>query len=103
MVFRTASLWFARIKTNLILRSRAQRGVSKDGQHHDWFPPFETRSCGPLLRVRFYLRPARTPAVRTTMTRHFSAELLCVPWRAPGNYPFTAPAVRPDDMYLRKA
>ena len=37
------------------------------------------------------------------MTRHFSAELLCVPWRAPGNYPFTAPAVRPDDMYLRKA
>ena len=24
-------------------------------------------------------------------------------WRAPNNYPFTAPAVRPEDMYLRKA
>jgi hypothetical protein len=40
-------------KPNLILRSRARRGVSKDGQRHDWFPPFETRSCDPLLRVRF--------------------------------------------------
>ena len=27
---------------NLILRSRAERGVSKDGQRHDWSPPFET-------------------------------------------------------------
>jgi hypothetical protein len=26
--------------------------VSKDGQQHDWFPPFETRPCGALLRVR---------------------------------------------------
>jgi hypothetical protein len=37
----------------LILRSRAQRGVSKDGRHHDRFLPFETRSSGALLRVRF--------------------------------------------------
>jgi hypothetical protein len=36
----------------LILRSDAQRRVSKDGLQHDWFAPFETRSCGPLLRVR---------------------------------------------------
>ncbi len=41
-----------RPEENLILRSRAQRGVSKDGQQHDWFAPFETRSFGPLLRVR---------------------------------------------------
>jgi len=27
---------------HLILRSRAKRGVSKDGQQHDWSPPFET-------------------------------------------------------------
>ena len=33
-----------RISTNLILRSRVQRGVSKDGQQHDWLPPFETRA-----------------------------------------------------------
>ena len=31
------------IAINLILRSRAQRGVSKDGQQHDCNPPFETR------------------------------------------------------------
>ena len=49
-----------RPEENLILRSRAPhflrcaqgRGVSKDGQQHDWFAPFETRSFGPLLRVR---------------------------------------------------
>ena len=40
------------LKPRLILRSRAKRGVSKDGQQHDWFPPFETRPCRPLLRVR---------------------------------------------------
>ncbi len=38
----------------LILRSRAQRGVSKDGPRHDWFVPFETRSCGALLGVRLF-------------------------------------------------
>ena len=32
-----------RDRTNLILRSRAQRGVSKDGQQQDCFPSFETR------------------------------------------------------------
>jgi hypothetical protein len=37
---------------DLILRSIAKRCVSKDGQQHYWFPPFETRPYGPLLRVR---------------------------------------------------
>jgi hypothetical protein len=27
---------------DLTLRSRAKRGVSKGGQHQDWFPSFET-------------------------------------------------------------
>jgi len=35
-------------EANLILRSRAKRGVSKDGQQQDWFAPFETRPYGPL-------------------------------------------------------
>ena len=47
----------------LILRSRAKRGVSisagspprLDGRRHEWGPPFETRSCGALLRVRLLL------------------------------------------------
>src|SRR5580692_2534214 len=30
----------------------ARSAVSKGGQHHDWLPPFETRPCEPLLRVR---------------------------------------------------
>ncbi len=29
-------------RNDLILRSRAERGVSKDGLPRDWFPPFET-------------------------------------------------------------
>ena len=38
---------------NLILRSRAERGVSKDGnEHRACCPPFETQPFGPLLRVR---------------------------------------------------
>ena len=37
----------------LILRSRALRGVSKDGQQARCaFPPFETHRCAMLLRVR---------------------------------------------------
>jgi len=39
---------------NLILRSHAQRGVSKDEPHQYCCAPFETRSCGPLLRVRHF-------------------------------------------------
>ena len=38
---------------DLILRSRALRGVSKDGPQHDWIRPFETHRCAMLLRVRF--------------------------------------------------
>src|SRR5687768_8941332 len=38
---------------HLVLRSIAQRCVSKDGQQTRCsFLPFETRACGPLLRVR---------------------------------------------------
>jgi iron(III) transport system substrate-binding protein len=44
----------ARTNDRLILRSRAQRGVSKGGPQHDWFAPFETGSCGALL----WMRPA---------------------------------------------
>ena len=38
---------YAPIPFPLILRSRAQRGVSKDGQHQDCFPPFETGAMRP--------------------------------------------------------
>ena len=34
------------INSNLMLRSRAQRGVSKHGRQQYWCPPFETRPCG---------------------------------------------------------
>jgi putative addiction module component (TIGR02574 family) len=44
-----------RTKANLMLRSHAKRGVSKHGLRHDWCPPFETRPCGPLLRVRSWM------------------------------------------------
>jgi hypothetical protein len=44
-----------RTKASLMLRSHAKRGVSKHGQQHDWFPPFETRPYGPLLRVRLWV------------------------------------------------
>jgi len=37
---------------DLILRSRATRGVSKGGQQQDWFPSFETHAFGVLLRMR---------------------------------------------------
>jgi hypothetical protein len=37
----------------LTLRSGPKGRVSKGCQQHDWFPPFETRACGVLLRVRF--------------------------------------------------
>ncbi len=30
----------------------AEHSPRLDGEHHDWFSPFETRPCGPLLRVR---------------------------------------------------
>src|SRR5437763_17197983 len=40
-----------RSNNNLILRSRAQRGVSKDGQR-DGDRPFETHRFAMLLRVR---------------------------------------------------
>jgi hypothetical protein len=41
-------------RTDLILRSRAARGVSKDGQHAPCLrPPFETHRCAMLLRVRW--------------------------------------------------
>src|SRR5438093_2962980 len=43
-------MWRSNI--DLILRSRAQRGVSKDGQQRDWRRPFETRRFAMLLRVR---------------------------------------------------
>src|SRR4029078_10713940 len=38
--------------SHLILRSRAQRGVSKDGDALRCSPPFETPAAGGLLRVR---------------------------------------------------
>ena len=38
--------------SHLILRSRAQRGVSKDGDAFRCSPPFETPAAGGLLRVR---------------------------------------------------
>src|SRR5882757_3957730 len=58
----TSARKLTRTKASLILRSRAKRGVSKDGQQHDWFPPFETRPCGPLLRVRpWVIRFKETP------------------------------------------
>jgi competence protein ComEA len=40
------------LNMDLILRSRAQRGVSKDGQQQDWGRPFETHRFAMLLRVR---------------------------------------------------
>src|SRR5881394_1910367 len=39
--------------THLIL-SVAKRCVSKDGQHQDCIPPFETHAFGVLLRVRAF-------------------------------------------------
>jgi hypothetical protein len=38
--------------SHLILRSRAQRGVSKDGDALRCSPPFETPAAGGLLMVR---------------------------------------------------
>src|SRR6266436_2149256 len=49
--------------TLLILRSRAKRGVSKDGNQSCRRPPFETRPCGPLLRVRFSLQALLAGAI----------------------------------------
>src|SRR6266851_2877204 len=40
------------LNMDLILRSRAERGVSKDGQQQDWGRPFETHRFAMLLRVR---------------------------------------------------
>jgi hypothetical protein len=40
---------------DLILRSTPQACVSKDGQQHDWLPPFEMPRGARLLRVRFLL------------------------------------------------
>lgn len=47
------------LQKNLILRT-ARRALgayecafSKDGQQHDWLPPFETRRFATILRVRF--------------------------------------------------
>src|SRR5437763_9635378 len=50
----TRTCFTLRPPTNLILRSVAKRRVSKDGQHQDWIPPFETHAFGVLLRVRAF-------------------------------------------------
>jgi hypothetical protein len=39
--------YIARRTHGLILRSRASRGVSKDGIQHDCFAPFETAAARP--------------------------------------------------------
>jgi len=49
----------------LILRSRAQRGVSKDGAA----ACFETPASGGLLSMRPYYRPAIRSAISTMVLR----------------------------------
>ena len=44
--------WRSAACSHLILRSRAKRGVSKDGDALRTSPPFETPAVGGLLRVR---------------------------------------------------
>jgi len=45
----------AKSEMSLILRSDPKGRVSKDEQRASCSsPPFETRSCGPLLRVRLF-------------------------------------------------
>jgi hypothetical protein len=51
------------LNIDLILRSRAQRGVSKDGQQQDWGRPFETHRFAMLLRVRRALLLLLIPAM----------------------------------------
>jgi hypothetical protein len=63
--------------SNLMLRSRAQRGVSKHGQRYVWCPPFETRPTaapqGEVMRSSEFL-PRRvdtfSPALRRRPARH---------------------------------
>ena len=50
-------------RTILTLRSIAQRCVSKGGPQPDCIPPFETRSCGPLLRMRHFFARTAYPTV----------------------------------------
>src|SRR6185436_9373135 len=56
--------------SHLILRSRAQRGVSKDGDGLRCSPPFETPAAGGLLRVR---PRGKSPFGGTNPRSHFGA------------------------------
>src|SRR5580704_15985379 len=58
----TAPFMLRRRGPFLIQGARAAR-VSKGGQQQDWLPSFETRSCGPLLRMRHFFARTAYPTV----------------------------------------
>jgi hypothetical protein len=96
MVFRTAGLR-ARLIQHLTLRSGPQDCVSKGWEPVVMLPitarglprAIETPRFARLLRMRLVLIQALERAWRPAVQRK--------------SYPLTAPAVRPEDMYLRKA